>query len=109
MKKIFRTDINTKKVFNRGETTYYQVYADSEKHFYIYEIVRTEDGEHRGYEIIKAQKHTNPDGNVVYRYAKDEEFGKCAWATIGTDNTYDRETEDIITKAKEKVFKNAAL
>ena len=104
MDKIFRKDINTKKVFKRIGCTYYQVYADHEKHFYIYELIRDEDGEHRGYEIVKAKKHINPDGSIIYRYPKDEEFGSCAWATIGTENTYDRETEIIISKAKEKVY-----
>lgn len=107
MEKIFRKDINTKKVFKRGNTTYYQVYADRERHLYVYDIIRTEDGQHRGYEIIKAPQYKNPDGSVIDRMISDEEFGTYGWATMGTENTYGRETEQILNKAFHNVFKNA--
>ena len=93
-KDIYRNDISTKKVFKRANATYYQVYADRDNHLYIYDIIR--DGEHRGYEVIKAPNYTNPDGSVIQRIPKDEEFGTYGWTTIGTENTYDRETETII-------------
>lgn len=98
MKRISIKDISTKKVFNRIGCTYYQVYADNEKHIYVYDMIK--DGEHRGYEIVKGIKHKNPDGEIIYRYPSDEEFGMYGWTTIGTENTFDVEMENIITKVE---------
>ena len=106
MDKIYRKDINTKKVFKKANATYYQVYADRDNHLYVYDIIR--EGEHRGYEIIKAPMAKNPDGGVVDRMISDEEFGAYGWTTIGTENTYDREIENLISIANEKIFKNAS-
>lgn len=107
MDKIFRKDVSAKKVFKRANATYYQVYADSDNQLYIYDIMR--EGEHRGYEIIKTQKHINPDGSIIHILPSDEEFGSYGWTTIGTENTYDREIENIISIAKEKILKNASI
>lgn len=106
MKEIYRTDISNKKVFKRIGCTYYQVYADNDKHIYIYDIINP-DGEHRGYEIVKGRKCTNPDKSIVYRYPTDEEFGLYAWTTIGTENTYNFEMEQVVSKME--IIENRAI
>lgn len=106
MKEIYRTDINSKKVFKRIGCTYYQVYADNDKHIYVYDIINP-DGEHRGYEIIKGVKSKNPDDSIVYRYPTDEEFGVYAWTTVGTENTYNFEMEQVVGKVE--IIENRAI
>lgn len=98
MSKYFATDIKNKKVFKRIGCTYYQVYADTINNIYVYDMVK--DGEHRGYEIVKGIKYKNPDGSICYRFPSDEEFGVYAWSTIGTENTFDVEMEQLISRAK---------
>ena len=102
MDKIARKDISEKKVFKRIGCTYYQVYADRDRGIYVYDIISPE-GMHRGYEVIRAPKFTNPDGSVIRRYPGDEEFGKNAWTTIGTERTYDREMEQIVSVVASKI------
>lgn len=106
MKEIWKRDASERKVFARGGTTYYQVFIDMGRHYCIYDIM-SNYGEHRGYELFKLKKTTNPDGSEVYILPGDEEFGRNAWTTIGTENTYPGEIEDIVNKVSDKIFKDA--
>ena len=108
MDRIARKDIGEKKVFKRIGCTYYQVYADRDRGIYVYDIIN-QDGMHRGYEVIRAPKFTNPDGSVVRRYPGDEEFGKYGWTTIGTERTYDREIEQIVSIVASKINSNTEM
>ena len=100
MGKYFGTDIKDKIIFKRVNSTYYRVYYDDDKHIAVYDIVRDDDGEHKGYEIVKGIKYLNPDGSICYRYPSDEDFGIYAWGTIGTEGTFDTEMEQILGKVK---------
>ena len=100
MNQVFATDIRYKRVFTRIGCTYYQVYADHARHIYVYDIIRNEDGEHRGYEVIKGLKHKNPDGGIVYTYPSDEQFGTNGFSSMGTNKTYDAEMTQILDKVK---------
>ena len=81
MIKVFAKDIEDKKVFKRAGYDYYQVYADRDNHIYIYEMEL--DGIHKGYEVIKAIRHKNPDGRIIYKYPNDEQFGLYGWYISG--------------------------
>ena len=100
MTEVFAKDISGKKVFKRIGCTYYQVYADHDRHIYIYDIIRDEDGEHRGYEVVKGIKHKNPDNSIVYTYPSDEQFGTYGFSTMGTEKTYEKEMTQLLAKVE---------
>lgn len=77
MKKVFYPDINKKKEFNRIGYHYARVWGDEDNHIYVYQI-RNELPYYQ-FEVIKAKKVKNPDGNVVYAYPSNDDFGKYGW------------------------------
>ena len=99
MNQVYAKDIRGKRVFARIGCTYYQVYADHDRHIYIYDIIN-QDGIHRGYEIVKGVKHKNPDGSIVYTYPSDEQFGIYGFTTIGTEKTFDSEMTQLLDKVE---------
>lgn len=99
MTQVFAKDIGEKRVFTRIGCTYYQVYADKERHICIYDIIN-QDGIHRGYEVVRGVKHKNPDGAIVYTYPSDEQFGTYGFTTLGTERTYDTEMAQLLDKVE---------
>ena len=79
--KIFSTDIKYKKEFDRIGYHYTMVRADDEHHVYLYEMEK--GNPYSQYELVKGKKHTNPDGEVVYVYPSDEDFGVYGWYICG--------------------------
>lgn len=86
-KEIYATSIKDKKEFDRAGYHYTCVRADDRRHIYLYKMT---DGSSRPtelYELVKAVKHKNPDGNVVYRYPTSEEWGLYGWTIWGYPET----------------------
>lgn len=84
MKEIFSTDIKDKKEFTRIGYRYTQVKAYDEHHIYLYRMERMEKPlPYYQYELVKGVKRKNPDGNIVYVYPTDEQFGQYGWYICG--------------------------
>ena len=86
--KIFKTDIKDKNEFNRIGYHYTKVYADDENHIYVFRMKHNDkklEMPYSEYELVKGVKVKNPDGNYVYRYPSDEEFGTSGWFYLGND------------------------
>ena len=67
-------DISERTEFKFGEDTLKLSYcADEEKHIYVYERYNR-DNRLYCYEVIRAIRHTNPDGSIVYSYPSTEQF-----------------------------------
>lgn len=84
--KIFSKDIKERKEFDRIGYHYTQVKADNENHIYLYEMKHNDPNvkiPYSQYELVKGKKHTNPDGNIVYSYPGDEDFGTYGWYICG--------------------------
>ena len=81
MKQIYSKDISQLKEFVRYGEPFHQVRHNPETGWWLYE--RGENS----YEVVKGKKHINPDGQVVYTYPPEADWGtygytiiKCWWA-----------------------------
>lgn len=92
MTKIFGTDISEKKEFDRIGIHYKQVYADDINHIYLYQM----DNRENAYELVKGKKRKNPDGNIVYVYPSDEDFGTLGWYIVGTKEYTEKKIAEIM-------------
>lgn len=86
MVKIERTDISEKKEFNKNGYRYTQVLADNEKHVYLYKLSKP-GIKYLQFELVKGKRYKNPDGNIIYTYPCDEDFGTYGWYICGTTET----------------------
>lgn len=86
MEKIFRTDISEKKEFDRIGYHYTQILADDEKHVYLYKLSKP-GIKYLQFELVKGKRYQNPDGEIVYIYPSDEDFGTYGWYISGTTET----------------------
>lgn len=73
----FRKDIKDRLEFRRIGYQYVNVALDNEKHKGIWEMRKK--GKPLSYEVIKGVKKKNPDGNYVWVYPSDEQFGTYGW------------------------------
>ena len=80
--KIFKTDISEKTEFNRIGYRYVRVWGDDENKVYVYKIIS--EAPYYQFEVVKGKKTKNPDGNYVYVYPSDEDFGIYGWYICGT-------------------------
>lgn len=88
MEKTFRKDISDKKEFDRNGYHYTQILADDEKKVYLYEMTPIEwEKKYDQYELVKGKRYKNPDGEIVYIYPSDEDFGTYGWYICGTTET----------------------
>ena len=89
MQKIFRNDVKERKEFDRAGYHYTQILGDDEKHIYLYKMEPLDwKSPHKHYELVVGKKYKNPDGNYVYVYPCDEDFGTFGWYICGTpENT----------------------
>ena len=94
MVKIERKDINEKKEFDRIGYHYTQVLADNEKKVYLYKMEKPGSA-YLQFELVKGKKYTNPDGNIIYTYPGDEDFGTYGWYICGRP---EKVLEDICDK-----------
>ena len=82
MEKTFRKDISDKKEFDRNGYHYTQILADDEKHVYLYKLSKP-GIKYLQFELVKGKKCKNPDGNIIYTYPCDEDFGNFGWYICG--------------------------
>jgi len=88
MKKIFNKEIKEKDTFNRIGYRYDKVYADDEKHIYVFKMTNIDPNRvitTPKYELVVGKKRKNPDGAIVYVYPSDEDFGKYGWFITGKE------------------------
>lgn len=83
MKHLFRKDIKDKKEFERIGYRYTQVLSDDEHHVYLYQMKHKDYDHCPSYELVVGKKYKNPDGNLVYVYPCDEDFGRYGWFIVG--------------------------
>lgn len=81
--KIFATSIKDRKEFNRAGYHYTCVRADDRQHIYLYQMTNDTPRTTELYELVQAVKDKNPDGSIVYRYPKSEEWGAYGWTIWG--------------------------
>lgn len=99
MDKLFFKDITEKKEFTRLKRYYKMIAADERNHIYLFEITPLEwEKTYEQFELVKGIKIKNPDGNYVWRYPSDEQFGKNGWYICGT---HERCIRDIKNKYEE--------
>ena len=79
--KIFRKDIRGLNEFEKGPRTFRFIKENKETGWRLYDLGNC-------YEVVKLKKRKNPDGEIVYVYPCDEDFGtfgycisKSSWYT----------------------------
>ena len=75
---------------------------NEENNTWLYEKFLKWEGEWRliGYEIVEPPKVKNPDGTIVHRYPRSEEFGKYGWDIPKFKKGEDKEKEAFLSKYK---------
>lgn len=66
--KVFRKDISEMKEFTKYGDTFKQIRHNPETGWWLYDRGNS-------YEVVKGKKYKNPDGNYVYVYPCDEDWG----------------------------------
>lgn len=79
------------KEFTKFGDTFRQIRNNPETGWWLYDRGRS-------YEVVRGKKYTNPDGNVVYRYPCDEDFGLYGYAVM--KNWYADQLIDFLMGAK---------
>ena len=76
MEKIYYKSIEEINSFTKYGDTFTKVFGNDEKHIYVFK---------RGidYEVVQGVKHKNPDGNIVYVYPSNEQFGVYGYYISG--------------------------
>lgn len=82
--KIFRKDISEMKTFTRHGQVFTQVCHNPETGWWLYDRGNS-------YEVVRGKKYRNPDGQVVYVYPSDED-----WGTYGYTVMKSRYTDQLI-------------
>ena len=98
---VHYTDIKDTQSFSRHGFTHNKVYADDNRHIYIFEVT---DKETRHYEVVLGKRHKNPDGNIVFSYPGNADWGKLGF-TIRGCNGMDaamRVVKELETSVKNK-------
>lgn len=110
MEKIFRKDISEMKTFTKYGDVFTQVRNNPDTGWWLYERPTH-------YEVVKGKKYKNPDGEIVYVYPSENDWGvygytipKCWWAEKTIDFLIGRKT----TSAQElyefkKTLKNTSI
>lgn len=95
MNKLFFKDITEKKEFTRNNYSYKMIASDERNHIYLFEITPLEwEKDYKQFELVKGIKVQNPDGNYVWRYPSDEQFGQYGWYICGTHERCIRDIKD---------------
>lgn len=87
IKKIIRPNI--KKEFEKFGDNFKQIAHNAELNTYIYERISIDGTIHNGYEVIKAIKHKNPDGSIVYVYPQSKYWGIYGKTTHNLERAYE--------------------
>ena len=86
MKKIIPTDITTLTNFKKFGEVFTKIWGDDEQHVYVFKRI----GSSVSYEVIKAKKVKDPDGNIVFTYPSSEDFGTYGYYIMTAPNTRER-------------------
>lgn len=97
MIQIVRKDISEVKTFEKYGDAFTQVKHNEETGWWLYERVNKETGK-KHYEVVRGKKYKNPDGNIVFCYPSDEDWGTYGY-TI-PDNRYAEKVIDFLMGAK---------
>ena len=104
MIKIINKDIKEIEKFEKFGDTFTKIYADDEKHIYVFKRIRDYETKTAiSYEVVKGRKVKNPDGSIVYRYPISEEFGMYGYYIFGTEDYCKKRINYRIKCFKEKV------
>lgn len=87
MNKIFYKDVKNTESFMRGGFFQKKVYADDERHIYIFTCGNR-------FEVILAVRKKNPDGEIVFKYPSDEEWGLYGW-TVMTEKDAQKKVAEL--------------
>lgn len=95
---VFARDISELKEFKKYGDTFKQIRNNPDTGWWLYE--RTNDEyKTRHFEVVKGIKRTNPDGNVVFSYPGESQWGvygytipDCWWAQETIDFIMGRKT-----------------
>lgn len=77
----YRKDLTEMFEFDRCGYHYVNICYDKDNHKGIWEM-RKGDRSY-GFEVVRGKKYKNPDGNIVYIYPSDEQFGTYGWYLCG--------------------------
>lgn len=72
--KIFVKDIGELKEFEKHGDTFKQIRHNADTGWWLYERTNKEH-KSKHYEVVKGVKYSNPDGNVVFMYPGDSQWG----------------------------------
>lgn len=96
--KIFAKDISEIKEFRKYGDTFKQISNNPDTGWWLYERTNAEYGT-RHFEVVKGVKYTNPDGNIVFMYPGESQWGTygytvpdCWWAQKTIDFIMGRKT-----------------
>lgn len=88
MKPIYYTDIRNIKNFKKNGYNYTCVKADVENNTYVFKMEHIDKPlPYFQYELIIGVKRKQPDGETVYVYPSDEQFGTYGWYICGNEET----------------------
>ena len=88
---IFRKDFSKVSEFKRNGYTYAKVYEDEK---YLVWRMRKPEEVHYSVEVWKKILFKNPDGQVVVRSLRDEEFGVYGWYLVGKEPEVKRQVRE---------------
>ena len=82
MRPIYATDVKDMQSFTKYGNNYEKVYADDDRHIYVFKVY---DENFTSYEVIRCKRCKNPDGNIVYTYPGNNDWGKYGFTIRGCD------------------------
>lgn len=88
-------DIKNIETFRRHGDNFKKVWSDDEHHIYIFER-RNKHYPAPYFEVVKGRKITYKDGDVVYAYPADSDFGIYGYCVYGADPNYKQKIEQHI-------------
>lgn len=84
MRPIYAKDIKGTHSFKKYGYNYEKVYADDDRHIYIFKV---SDEDFISYEVILGKRRKNPDGNIVYTYPGNNDWGSLGFTVRGCNAT----------------------
>jgi len=101
MKPIYSKDIKDVQSFQKYGNNYEKVYADDDRHIYIFKAF---DENFTSYEVILGKRVKNPDGNIVYTYPGNNDWGKLGFTIRGCNGMEAsmRVVKELEEKAKDR-------
>lgn len=93
--KLQAVDIKNKKQFKRAGYNY-QLVEDFGNNWYLYEMIRYMDSPIKAYELVKAKRFKQPDGEVIYIYPSSEDWGTYGWTITGTEGRCRKRIKELL-------------